>query len=173
MEVSSGTASPVTLALKGLVMSMMILLASASPYSLTTGTALSNSTARITMSPAGASPHVPAVAPLPSALARATALAVSRPMISTALPPLTARALWSSTGSPSSFHVLSPRFCQVAEPLPAHLPLSSLPPQLTNPGSTTQGQQLDDAQNKLSTVTGDCHPSLHRNQGDSQCFRSP
>ena len=27
------------------------------------------------------------------------------------------------------FHVLSPRFCQVAEPLPAHLPLSSAAPQ--------------------------------------------
>jgi hypothetical protein len=73
-------------------MLMMILPARASPYLLTTGTALSNSTARMTMSPAGAAPHVPAVAPLPSVLARAAALAASRPMTSTALPPLTARA---------------------------------------------------------------------------------
>src|SRR3954465_6084599 len=92
MEVSSGMASPVPLALKGLVMSTMILPASASPYSLTTGTALSNSTARITMSPAGAAPQVPAVAPSPSSLARAADLAASRPMTSTALPPLRARA---------------------------------------------------------------------------------
>jgi hypothetical protein len=73
-------------------MSTMILSASASPYWLTTGTALSNSTARMTMSPAGPAPHVPAVAPLPSALASAAALAASRPKTSTALPPLTARA---------------------------------------------------------------------------------
>jgi hypothetical protein len=85
-------ASPVALGLKGLVMSTMILFASASPYWLTTGTALSNSTARMTISPAGAAPHVPAVAPLPSALARAAALAASRPITSTTLPPLTARA---------------------------------------------------------------------------------
>ena len=39
-----------------------------------------------------AAPHVPAVAPLPSALARASALAALRPITSTALPPLTARA---------------------------------------------------------------------------------
>ena len=90
-EVSAGMASPVPLSLKGLVMSTMILPASASAYWLTTGTALSASTARITMSPAGAAPHVPAVAPLPSSLARAAALSASRLMISTALPPLTAR----------------------------------------------------------------------------------
>ena len=84
-------ASPVALALKGLVMSTMILPSSASPYSLTTGTALSNSTARMTMSPVGAAPHVPAVAPSPSARARAADLAASRPTISTALPPLRAR----------------------------------------------------------------------------------
>src|SRR3981189_1090078 len=76
---------------EGVVMSTMILPASASPYWLTTGTALSNSTARMTISPAGAAPHVPAVAPLPSALARAAALAALRPITSTALPPLTAK----------------------------------------------------------------------------------
>src|SRR3954452_11372660 len=91
-EVPSGVASPVALGLKGFVMSTTILSANASPYSLTTGTALSNSTARMTMSPAGAAPHVPAVAPSPSARARAAALAASRPMTSTALPPLRARA---------------------------------------------------------------------------------
>src|ERR1035437_6161202 len=40
--------------------------------------ALSSSTARMTMTPAGAAPHVPAVAPLPSTLARATSLTASR-----------------------------------------------------------------------------------------------
>ena len=70
MEVSSGKASPVALGLKGLVMSTTILPASASPYWLMIGTALSNSTARMTMSPPGAAPHVPAVAPSPSAAAR-------------------------------------------------------------------------------------------------------
>ena len=42
------------------------------------------------MSPAGAVPAVPTVAP-PSAAANALALAGSRPMISTALPPASAR----------------------------------------------------------------------------------
>src|SRR6266851_10510063 len=46
----------------------------------------------MTMSPAGAVPNVPAVAPPPSAAARSSALAWSRPMTSTALPPSTARA---------------------------------------------------------------------------------
>src|ERR1700730_1594178 len=46
----------------------------------------------MTMSPAGAVPNVPAVAPPPSAAARSSALAWSRPVTSTALPPSTARA---------------------------------------------------------------------------------
>ena len=78
-------------ALKVLEMSMMTLPASASPYWATTGTALAYGTARMTMSPAGAAPNVPAVAPPPSAAARSLALAASRPMTSTALPPSTAR----------------------------------------------------------------------------------
>jgi hypothetical protein len=49
---------------------MMILPARASPYLLTTGTALSNSTARMTMTPAGVVPHS-GRGPLPSTLARA------------------------------------------------------------------------------------------------------
>ena len=44
----------------------------------------------MTMSPAGAVPTVPTVAP-PSAAANALALAGSRPMISTVLPPVSAR----------------------------------------------------------------------------------
>ena len=44
------------------------------------------------MSPAGAAPSVPAVAPRPSARARPAALAGLRPMTSTSLPPWTARA---------------------------------------------------------------------------------
>src|ERR1700760_4342100 len=44
------------------------------------------------MPPAGAVPNVPAVAPPPSAVARSLALAASRPMTSTELPPSTARA---------------------------------------------------------------------------------
>ena len=43
------------------------------------------------MSPAGAVPNVPAVAPPPSSPARSLVLAASRPMTSTALPPSTAR----------------------------------------------------------------------------------
>jgi NAD(P)-dependent dehydrogenase (short-subunit alcohol dehydrogenase family) len=50
------------------------------------------SKARMTMSPAGAAPVVPAVAPRPSAPARSAALAASRPMTSTTLPPSSARA---------------------------------------------------------------------------------
>src|SRR5690348_423059 len=46
----------------------------------------------MTMSPAGAVPNVPAVAPPPRAAARSLALAWSRPVTSTALPPSTARA---------------------------------------------------------------------------------
>jgi hypothetical protein len=64
---------------------------SASPYWLTTGAALSYGTARMTISPAGVAPVVPAVAPPPSAPTRSAALAASRPMTSTALPPSTAR----------------------------------------------------------------------------------
>ncbi len=78
--------------LKALVMSMMTLPASACPYWATTGAALSCGTASMTMSPAGAVPNVPAVVPLPRASARFLALAASRPMTSTALPPATARA---------------------------------------------------------------------------------
>ncbi len=40
--------------------------------------ALSSSTATMTMTPAGAAPHVPAVAPLPSTLARSKTLTASR-----------------------------------------------------------------------------------------------
>ena len=43
------------------------------------------------MSPAGAVPNVPAVAPPPSSSARSLVLAASRPMTSTALPPSIAR----------------------------------------------------------------------------------
>src|ERR1700761_4632034 len=43
------------------------------------------------MSPAGVVPNVPAVVPLPRAAARSSALAWSRPVTSTALPPSTAR----------------------------------------------------------------------------------
>src|SRR5579862_9934819 len=46
----------------------------------------------MTMSPAGAAANVPAVAPPPRAAARSSALAWSRPVTSTALPPSTARA---------------------------------------------------------------------------------
>src|ERR1700759_595488 len=46
----------------------------------------------MTMSPAGAVPNVPAVAPPPGVAARSSALAWSRPVTSTALPPSTARA---------------------------------------------------------------------------------
>src|ERR1700735_2934480 len=46
----------------------------------------------MTMSPPGAVPNVPAVAPPPRAAARSLALAWSRPVTSTALPPSTARA---------------------------------------------------------------------------------
>ena len=91
-EVPSGVTSPVASALKVLEMSMMTLPASASPYWATTGTALAYGTARMTMSPAGAVPNVPAVAPPPSAAASSSALAGSRPMTSTALPPASARA---------------------------------------------------------------------------------
>src|SRR6204780_1353660 len=90
-EMPSGVISPVASALKVLEMSMMTLPASASPYWATTGTALAYGTARMTMSPTGAVPNVPAVAPPPSAAARSLALAGSRPITSTALPPSTAR----------------------------------------------------------------------------------
>src|SRR5579863_2631229 len=46
----------------------------------------------MTMSPAGTAANVPAVGPPPRAAARSLALAWSRPMTSTALPPSTARA---------------------------------------------------------------------------------
>src|SRR3954465_460212 len=46
----------------------------------------------MTMSPAGTAPHSPAVVLPPRVLARAAALAWSRPMTSTALPPATASA---------------------------------------------------------------------------------
>src|SRR5215469_2129450 len=91
MEVPSGVASAVAAGLNGLEMSTMTLPASASPYWLTTGAALAYGTARMMMSPAGAAPVVPAVAPPPSAPANSAALAASRPMTSTALPPATAR----------------------------------------------------------------------------------
>ena len=91
-EEPSGVTSPVASALKVLEMSMMILPPSASPYCATTGTALAYGTARMTMSPPGAMPNVPAVAPPPSASAMSLDLAASRPMTSTALPPSTARA---------------------------------------------------------------------------------
>src|SRR6185437_2605709 len=90
-EVPSGVVSPSAVALKGLAMSTMTLPASASPYRVTTGTALAYGTARMTMPPAGTAPGFPAVAPSPSALTMASPLAVSRLMTSTTLPPLTAR----------------------------------------------------------------------------------
>src|SRR4051795_4381096 len=52
----------------------------------------SYSRATMTMSPAGAVPHCPGVVPPPRVLARSAALAWSRPMTSTALPPATASA---------------------------------------------------------------------------------
>jgi hypothetical protein len=73
-----------------LVMSMMTLPRRASPYSLTTADALAYGTAGTTMSPAGAVPVSPAVAP-PSAAASSLALTGSRLTISTALPPASAR----------------------------------------------------------------------------------
>jgi hypothetical protein len=107
-----------------LVMSTMILPASASPYWLTTGTALSNSTARMTISPAGAAPHVPAVAPLPSALARAAALAALRPITSTALLPWTdGGALHSLGTTPSAAMRRSPgsrNYRRVVVNFPSH-----------------------------------------------------
>ena len=51
--------------------------------------ALAYGTARMTMSPAGAAPVVPTVAP-PSGAANSSALVALRPMISTALPPASA-----------------------------------------------------------------------------------
>jgi hypothetical protein len=74
IEVSSRWASPSNVELKGLLMSTMILPARASPYWVTTGTTPSYSRATMTMSPAGAVPHCPVVAPLPRALARSAAL---------------------------------------------------------------------------------------------------
>src|SRR3954471_3665122 len=111
MDVSSGMARPVAPGLKGLVLSTMILPSSAPPYSLTTGTALSNSTARMTMSPPGAAPHVPAVAPSPSLSTRAAALAASRPTISTALPPSRARAPMAPAMFPEPMMLTSLMMC--------------------------------------------------------------
>src|ERR1700729_1059367 len=54
----------------------------------------------MTMSPAGAVPNVPAVAPPPRAAARSLALAWSRPVTSTALPPSTARAAMARAMAP-------------------------------------------------------------------------
>ncbi len=90
-ELPSGVTKPWKSGETGLVMSMMTLPCSASPYSFTTDAALAYGTARITMSPAGAAPAVPAVAPS-SVAANSLALAGSRPMISTALPPASARS---------------------------------------------------------------------------------
>ena len=90
-ELPSGVSRPARAGSKGLLMSMMTLPASASPYWLTAGAALAYGMARMTMSPAGALPVVPAVAPPPSSLARAAALAASGPMASTVLPPASAR----------------------------------------------------------------------------------
>src|SRR6202030_3835819 len=90
-EMPSGVTSPVASALEVLEMSTTTLPASASPYWATTGTVLAYGTARMTRSPAGLVPNVPAVAPPPSAAASSLALAASRPMISTALPPASAR----------------------------------------------------------------------------------
>ena len=90
-ELPSGVTKPLKSGVTGLVMSMMTLPCRASPYSLTTAAALAYGTARMTMSPAGAVPAVPTVAPS-SAAANSLALAGSRPMISTALPPASARS---------------------------------------------------------------------------------
>jgi hypothetical protein len=53
---------------------MMILSASASPYSVTTGTTESYNKAVMTMSPVGTAPQVPVVVPPPRAVARSSAL---------------------------------------------------------------------------------------------------
>ena len=89
-ELPSGVTKPVKSGVMGLVMSTTTLPSSASPYSPITAAALAYGTARMTMSPAGAVPAVPTVAP-PSAVANSLALTGSRPMISTALPPASAR----------------------------------------------------------------------------------
>ena len=60
------------------------------PVIVITAAALAYGTARMTMSPAGAAPVVPTVAP-PSVAATSSALTGLRPMISTALPPASAR----------------------------------------------------------------------------------
>ena len=134
-EVPSGVTSPVASALKVLEMSMMTLPASASPYWATTGTALAYGTARMTMSPAGAVPNVPAVAPPPSAAARSLALAASRPMTSTALPPSTARAPMARAMPPRPIMLMLLMVCllsgagQDAVPAPSLLTaVSSVPP---------------------------------------------
>jgi hypothetical protein len=54
------------------------------------------------MSPAGAVPNVPAVAPPPSASARSLVLAGSRPMTSTALPPSIARVPYGAGVGPEA-----------------------------------------------------------------------
>ena len=54
------------------------------------------------MSPAGAVPNVPAVAPLPSPSARSLALAPSRPMTSTAWPPSIAASAHGALVGPES-----------------------------------------------------------------------
>ena len=72
-------------------MSMITLPSSASPKSATTAAALPYGTARMTMSPAGAAPYVPVVAPAASLSASARALAGSRLTTSTVCPALAIR----------------------------------------------------------------------------------
>jgi hypothetical protein len=88
MEVPSGMASPVAPGLKGLVVSTMTL--AGQRVAVLADDRRGAGAARMTMSPAGAVPIVPAVAP-PSALARSAALARSRPMTWTVLPRASAR----------------------------------------------------------------------------------
>ena len=77
-ELPSGVTGPVRSGEIGLVMSMITLPSSASPYSATAAAALQYGTARITMSPFGAAPYLPVVAPAASLSASARALAESR-----------------------------------------------------------------------------------------------
>ena len=67
------------------------------------------------MSPAGAVPNVPAVAPPPSAAARSLALAASRPMTSTALPPSTARAPMARAMPPRPMMLMLLMVCLLSE----------------------------------------------------------
>src|ERR1700761_5061321 len=68
----------------------------------------------MTMSPAGAVPNVPAVAPPPRAAARSLALAASRPVTSTALPPSTARAAMARAMPPRPMKLMLLMGCSLS-----------------------------------------------------------